>query len=77
MNSLREKLSPLSGLELAKKVSEFRNERIRITKNLHGIDELIYHIVKRIPNTMQILEHVFESIDIENISLLLERGNGI
>ena len=74
-DSLREKLSPLSGLELAKKVSEFRNERIRITKNLHGIDELIYHIVKRIPNTMQILEHVFESIDIENITLLPERGN--
>lgn len=74
-DSLREKLSPLSGLELAKIVSEFRNERIRITKNLHGIDELIYHIVKRIPNTMQILEHVFESIDIENISLLPERGN--
>lgn len=68
-DSLREKLSPLSGLDLAKKVSEFRNERIRITKNLHGIDELIYHIVKRIPNTMQILEHVFErirSIGIEN-----------
>lgn len=74
-DSLREKLSPLSGLELAKKVSEFRNERIRIAKNLHAIDELIYHIVKRIPNTMQILEHVFESIDIENISLLSERGN--
>ena len=74
-DSLREKLSPLSGLDLAKKVSEFRNERIRITKNLHGIDELIYHIVKRIPNTMQILEHVFEPIDIENIVLLPERGN--
>lgn len=74
-DSLREKLSPLSGLELAKKVSEFRNERIRITKNLHGIDELIYHIVKRVPNSMQILEHVFEPIDIENITLLPERGN--
>ena len=74
-DSLRKKLSPLTGLDLAKKVSEFRNERIRITKNLHGIDELIYHIVKRIPNTMQILEHVFEPVDIENITLLPERGN--
>lgn len=74
-DSLRKQLSPLTGLDLAKKVSEFRNERIRITKNLHGIDELIYHIVKRIPNTMQILEHVFEPVDIENITLLPERGN--
>ncbi len=74
-DSLREKLSLLTGLDLAKKVSEFRNERIRITKNLHGIDNLIYHIVKRIPNTMQIFEHVFEPIDIENITLLPERGN--
>lgn len=74
-DSLREKLSVLSGLELAKKVSEFRNERIRITKNLHGVEELIYHIVKRIPHAMQILEHSFEYIDVENISLIENRGN--
>ncbi len=46
---LRETYKELKGLDLVKKIAEYRNERIRITKNLHGIDEMIYHIVKRIP----------------------------
>lgn len=74
-DTLREQLSSLSGLDLVKKVSEFRNKRINVTKNLHGIDELIYHIIKRVPNTMQILEHAFDPIDIDNISLIPDRGN--
>ena len=65
----------LSGLDLVKKIAVYRNERIRITKNLHGIDEMIYHIVKRVPGSMQILEHAFEYIDVENISIINGRGN--
>lgn len=72
---LRESYKELIGLDLVRKISEFRNERIRITKNLHGINEMIYHIVKRIPNTMQILECAFDYIDINNISIIKERGN--
>lgn len=74
-DSLRERFCNLYGLELVKKIAEFRNERIRITKNLHGIDEMVYHIVKRVPNSMQILEHAFEMIDIDNIALIPNRGN--
>lgn len=72
---LRETYEDLKGLELVKKVSEYRNERIRITKNMHGIDEMIYHIVKRIPNTMQIIECAFDYIDIDNIDVINGRGN--
>lgn len=72
---LRENYKDLSGLELVKKVAEYRNERIRVTKNMHGIDEMIYHIVKRVPNHMQIIECAFESIDIDNISVINGRGN--
>lgn len=72
---LRETYQNLTGLELVKKVSEYRNERIRITMNMHGIHEMIYHIIKRIPNTMQIIEHTFDYIDIPNISVIKGRGN--
>lgn len=72
---LRETFANLSGLELVRRIAEYRNERIRITKNLHGIDELIYHIVKRVPNAMQIIEYAFDCIDIENIRLIENRGN--
>ena len=72
---LRETYENLSGMELVRQIAEYRNERIRVTKNMHGIDQMIYHIVKRVPGTMQILEHAFEYIDIENLSLIENRGN--
>lgn len=72
---LRDTYSGLTGLQLVKKISEYRNERIRVTKNTYGITEMIYHIVKRIPGAMQILEHTFDYIDIDNIKLILGRGN--
>ncbi len=72
---LRETFAGLTGLDLVKKIAEYRNERIRVTKNLNGIDDMIYHIVKRIPGTMQILECAFDYIDIDHITLIRNRGN--
>lgn len=72
---LKETYENLSGLDLARMISEYRNERIRVTKNIHGIDEMIYHIVKRVPGTMQIIEHAFDYIDTKNLSIIPGRGN--
>ncbi len=72
---LRETYRNLAGYDLVRKISEYRNERIRVTKNLHGIDEMIYHIVKRIPNAMQIIEYAFSYINIDNLSIIDGRGN--
>ena len=72
---LRHSYENLSGIELIKVISEYRNERIRVTKNLHDIDKMIYHVVKRVPGQMQILECMFDEIDIENISVDVHRGN--
>lgn len=73
-DSLRKSYSHLIGIELVKKIAEYRNQRIKITKNLHGLNNLIYHIIKRTPQTMQIYEHAFDMIDIENISVINGRG---
>ena len=72
---LRETFAGLTGMDLVRTIAEYRNERIRVTKNLHGIDTMIYHIVKRVPGAMQILEHAFDYIDIDNLSLIVNRGN--
>lgn len=72
---LRETFADLTGLELVTRIAEYRNERIRITKNLLGIDKIVYHVVKRVPGVMQILECAFDSIDIPNISVISQRGN--
>lgn len=72
---LKKNYTSLTGIELVTRIAEYRNERIRVTKNLYGIKEMIYHVVKRIPNQMQILECAFDDIDVENIKIIDNRGN--
>ncbi|PAK20893.1 hypothetical protein CJJ23_04840 [Mycoplasmopsis agassizii] len=60
----------LSGIELVKKISEYRNIRLRTTKKLYGINKIIYHVVKRVPNYMYIYETMLEEIDIDNLRLI-------
>lgn len=72
---LRPAYENLSGLELVRKIASYRNERIRVTKKMHGIQEMLYHIVKRVPHGMQIYEAAFDEIDIDSIKLDESRGN--
>lgn len=72
---LKEKYEHLKGLELCKKIAEYRNDRIRITKNTYGLNEMLYHIVKRVAGNMIIYEHAFDYIDIDNIKVLYDKGN--
>lgn len=72
---LKKTYEGLKGIELVKKIAEYRNERIRVTKKMHGIDEMIYHVVKRVPEAMEIFECAFDNIDIDNIKLIPNRGN--
>lgn len=71
---LRPKYKDLSGIELVKKIAGFRNKRIRTTMKAHGLEKMLYHIVKRVPNAMCIYEAAFDYIDISNIQLLEKRG---
>ena len=70
---LRNNYAHLSDLEMMKEISKYRNSRIKTTKNMHGIKEFTYHIVKRVPEAMQIIECAFEEIDIQNIRLIPAR----
>lgn len=72
---LRETYQNLSGYDLARRIAEYRNERVRVTMNMYGIDEMLYHIVKRVPGSMMIIEHAFDNIDLDNISIIEGRGN--
>ena len=46
---LRPQYEHLTGIELVKQIAEYRNLRIRTTMNSHGLDTMLYHIIKRIP----------------------------
>lgn len=72
---LKKSYEGLTGMELVRRIAEYRNERIRVTMKLYGIDEMIYHVVKRVPGAMQILECSFEPIDIDKIKINERKGN--
>lgn len=58
-----------SKYEIACKVAELRNERIRSTKVMTEANSSMYHLVTREPGKMNIVEVPMDFIDIENISL--------
>lgn len=76
---LKPEYKDLEGIDLVKKISEYRNIRIDRTLRMYGLDELLYHVVRR--NTkngkgiMEILEMEFDKVDIEHIRLINDRGN--
>lgn len=54
--------------KIIKIISNLRNERIKFTENLYGINNSIYHCVIRDENTFKLHEEIMNYIDIENIS---------
>ncbi len=73
-NSLSKTLSKFRGVELAVKLSEFRNERINFAKRLYNIENSIYHIVARKENELLIYETDYDNIDIGNISEIKQQN---
>ena len=43
-NKLKNTYMNLPPYEMVCKIAEYRNERIRVTKNIHGINQMIYHL---------------------------------
>ena len=72
---LRPQYEHLTGIELIRAIAEYRNARIRTTMNAHGLTEMIYHIVKRVPQAMKIYEIAFDPINIDGIVIDETRGN--
>ena len=70
----RSEFEGLTTEELIRLVAEYRNERIRTTKNIYNIDTLIYHIIKRESGKMLIKECPFDLIDTNNLRELPERN---
>lgn len=67
----------LAGLELVKKVSEMRNERIKSTMRICNLSDMIYHLVTRSENYMAIYEEHMDLIDIDKIELKNEKSTTI
>ncbi len=69
-NALSAQLSKYKELALAKELSESRNKRIELAKELYGLDAGVYHIVARRAEELLLFETDYEPIDIDNLTLL-------
>lgn len=67
-NQLSSKLQNLKGVDLAREVSSFRNDRISLADNLYDIKDRNYHIVGRKEAELIIFNTSYDFVDIENIA---------
>ena len=53
--------------EIVEIISNLRNERIRVTKRIHGLDDIIYHCVVREEGKIKVFECPMDEVDIKKI----------
>jgi len=69
-NRLKPQLDPLSGVDLARKLGEFRNARIQVADDMYGTTERVYHIVGRGDGFLRIFNTSYDCIDLDAIQIL-------
>ena len=69
-NKLKTELNGLRGVDLAIKLGEFRNERMRFANNLYNVTETQYHIVGRLDGALRLFNTPYDYIDTDNIHLI-------
>lgn len=67
----------LSGLELIKAISFFRNERIDITMRTYGLSSMIYHCIIRGKGHLKLYEEPMHKIQIDKIKIIKDNGKNI
>ena len=67
----------LAPKELVRKVSELRNERLRVTKEIYGLDEAKYHCIVRSEGLIQVYECNMQPVNISKLKILRSTNNVI
>lgn len=68
-NKKRKEILPLVGIDLARKIAEFRNERIEFANRAHGVTESQYHIIGRTDGLLRVFNTPYETINIDAIKV--------
>lgn len=76
-NSLSREINQYKGIDLAYKLSEYRNNRISLASRLYDIENSIYHIVARKHKELILFETDYNYIDINNIKVIKESKAGL
>jgi len=62
-------LKDLSGINLARKLSNLRNKRITEHREQYNISKSIYHLVTRTTNKIRVFECAYNLIDIDSLEM--------
>lgn len=73
-NKLRPYLTDLKGEELARKLAEFRNERMRFADDTFNVSESQYHIIGRTSGLLRVFNVPYERINIDKIRNVRDKG---
>lgn len=66
-NKLKPKLNGLAGIDLARQIAHFRNERMAFANNTYDVAETQYHIVGRQEGMLRVFNTPYELVDTERI----------
>lgn len=69
-NRLKRTLNGLHGIDLAKQLGQYRNDRMRFANDQYGVAETQYHIVGRTDGLLRIFNTPYEEVDLEHIHLI-------
>lgn len=61
--------------DIAEFLSNLRNERIKLAKNIYGISESQYHIIARRKNLLLFFETDYDEINISNLRIEKQKGS--
>lgn len=76
-NKLKPQLDHLKGKELARKIAEFRNDRILFANNTYAVRDSIYHIVGRVDGALRIFNTPYTQINLDKIDYVKDTQTSI
>lgn len=69
-NKLKKNLVGLSGIDLARQLGEYRNERMEFANNQYDVNETQYHIVGRIDGALRLFNTPYEEVNLSEVKLI-------
>lgn len=76
-NRLKPRLNGLTGIDLARQIGIFRNERIDFANNTYDVNESIYHIVGRQAGSLKVFNTSYDKVIIDDIADVEDREASI
>ena len=76
-NKLRPKLAGLKGIDLARQIAIFRNERMMFANNTYNVFESQYHIVGRQDGLLKVFNTPYEMVNVDAICDVVEKDASI